>query len=80
MTPTRAMAEKRGELLSKSWKYLADNFHKFDEDKKIKIALELCKKNIPTVLDHTGKIESALPTTDKQDIAERVALLLKDKK
>lgn len=29
------------------WSYLNDNFHKFTETNKIKIALELCKKDIP---------------------------------
>lgn len=35
------------EVLSKCWLYLQTNFNKFDKDTKIKVALELCKKNIP---------------------------------
>lgn len=33
------------------WSYLHDNFHKFTETNKIKIALELCKKDLPTQLE-----------------------------
>ncbi len=39
------------------WSYLHDNFHKFNETNKIKIALELCKKDQPT------KVEGALNVT-----------------
>ena len=35
------------EVLSKSWDYLNNNFHKFNQDTKIKVSLELCKKDIP---------------------------------
>ena len=34
-------------FIGKLWSYLDDNFHKFSEPNKIKIALELCKKDIP---------------------------------
>lgn len=37
------------------WSYLNDNFHKFSETNKIKIALELCKKDIPQEFDGTMK-------------------------
>lgn len=33
------------------WEYLNNNFHKFTETNKIKIALELCKKDLPTQLE-----------------------------
>lgn len=42
---------KKPDLIHKCWAYLADNFHKFSEDKQIKIALELCKKDQPTKLE-----------------------------
>lgn len=29
------------------WEYLNQNFHKFNETNRIKIALELCKKDVP---------------------------------
>ena len=38
-------------LVGKTWGYLNDNFHKFSEANKIKIALALCVKDLPTQLD-----------------------------
>jgi len=38
-------------FIGKCWSYLDNNFHKFNERNKIKIALELCKKDIPQVLE-----------------------------
>ena len=38
-------------FIGKCWTYLHDNFHKFSEGNKIKIALELAKKNIPQVIE-----------------------------
>lgn len=38
-------------FVGKCWSYLNDNFHKFSEGNKIKIALELCKKDIPQVME-----------------------------
>uniref|UniRef100_A0A6M3KTP3 Uncharacterized protein n=1 Tax=viral metagenome TaxID=1070528 RepID=A0A6M3KTP3_9ZZZZ len=35
-------------FVGKCWDYLNDNFHKFTETNKIKIALEITKKNMPT--------------------------------
>ena len=34
-------------LLGKTWQYLHDNFHKFKQAQKIKIALALCQKDMP---------------------------------
>jgi hypothetical protein len=39
--------DKKSSLLNKCWSYLDDNFHSFTEPNKIKISLELCKKDIP---------------------------------
>jgi hypothetical protein len=38
-------------FVGQCWSYLSDNFHKFNETNKIKIALELCKKDQPTKLE-----------------------------
>ena len=38
------------------WEYLRDNFHKFSETNRIKIALELCKKDQPTKLEGDLKV------------------------
>ena len=37
-------------FLGKCWEYLNNNFHKFSKTNQIKIALELCKKDLPTQL------------------------------
>ena len=42
------------EVLTKCWTYLNDNFHKFSDGNKIRIALELSKKDMPTQL--TGEV------------------------
>ena len=49
-----AERSKRDLLVNKCWSYLHDNFHKFDQDNKIKISLELCKKDMPQQLQHEG--------------------------
>lgn len=51
---TLAEKSKRNLLIGKSWEYLSDNFHKFTEDNRIKIALELIKKSMPTLLEGKG--------------------------
>lgn len=43
--------KKRNSLIGKSWEYLCDNFHKFSQDNRIRIALEITKKNMPTVIE-----------------------------
>lgn len=48
---TLAEKSKRNMLIGKTWEYLCDNFHKFSEDNKIRIALEIAKKNMPTILE-----------------------------
>lgn len=42
-------------FVGKCWSYLDENFHKFSETNKIKIALELCKKDVPQEFDGTMK-------------------------
>jgi hypothetical protein len=34
-------------MVGKTWEYLHDNFHKFNQQNKIKIALAICTKDIP---------------------------------
>jgi len=50
MNTTKEEKKSKGELVGKCWSYLNDNFHKFTETNKIKIALEICKKDMPTEL------------------------------
>jgi hypothetical protein len=53
---TREEQQIKKEVLGKCWQYIRDNFHKFKEDKKIKVALELIKKDIPAQLEHSGEV------------------------
>ena len=55
---TLAEKSKRNLLIGKSWEYLCDNFHKFTEDNRIRIALEITKKNMPTVIE--GELNSKI--------------------
>ena len=48
---TLAEKSKRNMLIGKTWEYLCDNFHKFNEDNRIRIALEIAKKNMPTIIE-----------------------------
>jgi len=45
-------------FIAKCWKYLDDNFHKFSEGNRIKISLELCKKDIPQQIEGEIKYTS----------------------
>ena len=37
----------RSSFLKKGWKYLDDNFHKFSEDKLLKVLIPLLGKDVP---------------------------------
>ena len=47
-------------VLGKMWDFLNDNFHKFTDDKKLKIAVALLTKDIPHQVDDS---ESQKPET-----------------
>ena len=51
MNTTNEQKTDKRSLLHKGWTYLNDNFHKFTEDNKIRIALELVKKDMPTMIE-----------------------------
>lgn len=38
-------------FIGNCWKYLHDNFHKFNQANQIKVALELVKKDIPQQIE-----------------------------
>ncbi len=44
------------DLSNITFDYLVNNFHKFTEQNKIKIALEIQKRVIPTKVEATGKV------------------------
>ena len=51
MNTTTEEKQAKKELLNKCWTYLRDNFHKFNDTNKIRVALELVKKDMPTQLE-----------------------------
>jgi hypothetical protein len=55
-----AQKTKRDLLIGRCWSFLYDNFHKFSQDNKIKISLELAKKNIPTEILGVPKTETKI--------------------
>ena len=44
------------QVLTKCWQYLFENFHKFNETNKIKIAIALSTKNLPQEITGEFKI------------------------
>lgn len=52
---TKGMSKREKSIkeifIGNCWKYLNDNFHKFNQANQIKVALELVKKDIPQVLE-----------------------------
>jgi hypothetical protein len=40
-------------FVGKCWTYLHDNFHKFSDTNKLKVALELAKKSLPQEISGT---------------------------
>jgi hypothetical protein len=56
-----AQRNKKELLIGKSWTYLYNNFHKFSQDNKIKIALELSKKDMPTKLEGDKALVPQMP-------------------
>ncbi len=42
---------RKAEVLNKCWEYLLDNFHKFSDLNKIKIAISLVTRDMPTKLE-----------------------------
>jgi len=53
---TREEKQARELLINRSYTYLNDNFHKFTETNKIRVALEIIKKAMPTQLEHSGEV------------------------
>ena len=47
-------------VLLRSWEYLDKNFTKFKPADKLRVALDLCKKNIPQDLNVSGEVKIKL--------------------
>lgn len=54
MNTTLAEKTLKELVLGKCWEYINDNFHKFNEANKIKVALALLQKSMPTVVEGDG--------------------------
>ena len=48
------------QVINKCWQYIFENFHKFNLTNQIKIALEICKKDLPTQLEGQGLGETKI--------------------
>lgn len=47
-------------VLARKWDWLDKNFHKLSTEQKIKICMELCKRNIPQELNFKGELRLEL--------------------
>lgn len=47
-------------VVRKCWEYLNDNFHKFSEANKLRVSLELVKKDMPTHVEGLESLQSRL--------------------
>lgn len=56
-TRTVASAKDQDRLYRKCHTYLINNFNKFTETNKIKVALEIVKKGIPDLHEHSGGLK-----------------------
>lgn len=43
-------------FVSQCWSYLHDNFYKFNEDNKVRIAMEIVKRNIPQQIEGSFRV------------------------
>jgi len=64
MNTTNEEKRAKRNVVKKSWKYLDDNFHKFSQRNKIKIALALCLKDMPE--QHLGEIKFSPQEADER--------------
>lgn len=72
MNTTKFEKSKKEILIGKSWEYLLDNFHKFNEANKIKIALAIVNKDMPTQMAGEMKFTQMEKVAIKDRILEHV--------
>ena len=65
MNTTHEEKQATKDLVDKCRVYLLDNFHKFSEDNRIKIALKLLEKSMPTQIE--GSLNVTMMGTVKVD-------------
>lgn len=61
-------------FIGECWQYLRSNFSKFNQTNQIKIALELCKKDIPQEM--TGNFNVTQMPTIQKNTGEAVTSLI----
>lgn len=54
---TKFELETKHDLLEKCYSYLNNNFSKFSESNKIKVALALTTKDLTQKIEHSGEIQ-----------------------
>lgn len=61
-------------FVQRCWEYLHDNFHKFNEANKIKIALAICTKNMPTQLEPVSErqMKVVIIRDEKEEIKQQM--------
>lgn len=67
MNTTKAEKTVKQLLIGKCWNYLFDNFHKFHSDHRLKIALELCKKDVAGDKVVTPVTVNVMPVIELKD-------------
>ena len=67
---TKREKDIRVKVLNKCWEYIHDNFHKLNEKNKLKVCLELSKKNIPQESFLEGQIKVTQMPTIKLDTGQ----------
>lgn len=62
------------EVVENCWKYLKDNFHKFSESNKIKVALTLTQKDMATILEgeFTATVKMPSITIDDKPVEFKI--------
>ncbi len=65
IVPVASQSTKK-RVIENSWNYILENFHKFNEHNKIKIALAVIGKDMPTKLE--GELETRVTQMGKVTI------------
>jgi hypothetical protein len=55
----------KSQVIENCWQYVYENFHKFNEHNKIKVALAILSKDMPTKLEGAGLGTKVIIVKDK---------------
>ena len=53
-------------LYEKSYTFLHDNFHKFNQKNKIQVAIAICKISVPQKIAHSGGVAVQMQSIQKE--------------